>query len=118
MREPSSGRVVERFQEHSRDYPWKWQPIHVDEYFADRRSAESPASVSTLRAQAGAIRAFCGYLTEPLYGWAPLCEQVFNDVPSQIVSPKTISTHATASGADYARYVGAIVDNREITGRS
>jgi hypothetical protein len=24
-------------------------------------------------------------------------------------NPKTIETHATASGADYARYVGAIV---------
>ncbi|MFA6576277.1 MAG: hypothetical protein WCS84_12710, partial [Nocardioides sp.] len=22
----SSGRVVERFQEHSNDYPWKWLP--------------------------------------------------------------------------------------------
>jgi site-specific recombinase XerD len=91
----SSGRVVERFQEHSNDYPWRWRPIHVDEYFADRRSAEKPASVSTLRAQAGAIRAFCGYLTEPLYGWAPFCEQVFNDVPSQIVFDWNSPRHTT-----------------------
>lgn len=27
-------------------------------------------------------------------------------------SPKTIESHATASGADYARYVGAIIDSR------
>lgn len=27
-------------------------------------------------------------------------------------NPKTIETHATASGADYARYVGAIVGSR------
>jgi len=28
------------------------------------------------------------------------------------LNPKTIEAHATASGADYARYVGAIVDRR------
>jgi integrase/recombinase XerD len=76
---------VTRFQEHTNDYPWKWLPIHLDDYFADRRSDPTPATVSTLRTQAGAIRAFCNYLTEPLYGWAPFCETVFNDVPSQIV---------------------------------
>jgi len=27
-------------------------------------------------------------------------------------NPKTIEAHATASGADYARYVGAIIDRR------
>ena len=60
-------------------------PHVLDDYFADRRSDPTPATVSTLRTQAGAIRAFCNYLTEPLYGWAPFCETVFNDVPSQIV---------------------------------
>ncbi len=28
-------------------------------------------------------------------------------------SPETIETHATASAADYARYVGAILDRRK-----
>jgi integrase/recombinase XerD len=55
---------VTRFQEHTNDYPWKWLPIHLDDYFADRRSDPTPATVSTLRTQAGAV---------------------FNDVPSQIV---------------------------------
>jgi len=41
------------------------------------------APVWTLRAQALAIRAFRGSLTDPLYGWAPFCEEVFNRVSTQ-----------------------------------
>lgn len=81
----SSCRVVERFQAHSNEFPWSWRPVHVDEFFADRRSAGSPIAVSTLRVHAGAIRAFCSYLSEPAYGWASLCEKLFNDCPSQVV---------------------------------
>ncbi len=51
--------------------------------------------MSTLRTQAGAIGAFCNYLTEPLYGWAPFCETVFNDVPSQIVFEWNSPRHTT-----------------------
>lgn len=91
----SSCRVVERFQEHTNEYPWRWHPIHLEQYLADRRSAEKPASVSTLRAQAGAIRAFCSYLCEPAYRWVPFCEKVFNDVPSQIVFDWNSPRHTT-----------------------
>jgi hypothetical protein len=91
----ASCRTVTRFQERTNDYPWKWLPIHLDDYFADRRSDPTPATVSTLRTQAGAIRAFCNYLTEPLYGWVPFCETVFNDVPSQIVFEWSSPRHTT-----------------------
>ncbi len=77
----SSCRVVERFQEHTNDFPWTWQPVHVDEYLADRRCGQKPASVATLRAQAGAIRAFCGYLTEPLYGLGGVLREVVQRRP-------------------------------------
>ena len=91
----ASSRTVARFQEHTNDYPWKWRPVHLEEYFTDRRCAPRPASVSTLRTQAGAIRAFCRYVTEPAYGWAPFCETVFNDVPSQIVFDWNSPRHTT-----------------------
>jgi site-specific recombinase XerD len=91
----SSCRVVERFQGHTNEYPWRWRPFHLEHFFADRRTAERPAAVSTLRAQAGAVRAFCSYLSEPVYGWAPFCEKLFNDVPSQIVFDWNSPRHTT-----------------------
>lgn len=98
----ASTRVVERFQEHTNEYPWRWRPFHIEHYLADRRTAEEPVTVSTLRMQAGAIRAFCRYLSELAYGWAPFCERLFNDLPSQIVfdwnSPRHTTDDAVAPG--------------------
>lgn len=91
----SSGRVVERFQAHTNEYPWRWHPAHLEDYLSDRRTAEKPVTVATLRMQAGAIRAFCGYLCEPAYGWVPFCEKLFNNVPSQIVFDWNSPRHTT-----------------------
>lgn len=91
----SSCRLVERFQEHSNEYPWTWSAHHVDEFFADRRSGEKTLALSTLRANAGAIRAFCAYLTDSRYGWARLCERVFDDVPTQVVFEWNSPRHTT-----------------------
>lgn len=41
--------------------------------------------LSTLRANSGAIRAFC-YLTDGRYGWAAFCERVFADIPCKSCS--------------------------------
>ncbi len=51
--------------------------------------------LTSWRGQAGAIRAFCGYLTEPLCGWPSFCEKVFNDVPAQIVLDWNSPRHTT-----------------------
>lgn len=68
----SSCSVVERFQDHANEYPWTWSAHHVDEFLADRRSSEHGLALSTLRSNAGAIKAFCAYLTDGRYGWAAL----------------------------------------------
>ncbi|MDP9936915.1 site-specific recombinase XerD [Paenarthrobacter nicotinovorans] len=81
----SSCSVVERFQEHANEYPWTWSAHHVDEFFADRRSSEKGLALSTLRSNAGAIKAFCAYLTDGRYEWAAFCERVFADIPVQVV---------------------------------
>lgn len=91
----ASVRLVSRFQEHANEYPWSWSPHHFDDFMADRRSGGRPLALSTLRANAGAIRAFCAYLTEPRYGWAPLCEQMFGDIPAQVVFEWNAPRHST-----------------------
>ena len=64
----SSCGTVQRFQEHANEYPWTWSAHHVDEFLADRRSSENGLALTTLRANSGAIRAFCSYLTDGRYG--------------------------------------------------
>ena len=81
----SSCSVVERFQEHANEYPWTWSAHNVDEFLADRRSSEKGLALSTLRSNAGAIKAFGAYLTDGRYGWAAFCERVFADIPVQVV---------------------------------
>ncbi|ALU38924.1 integrase [Kocuria flava] len=99
----SSCRLVVRFQEHSNEYPWRWSAHHLDEFLADRRSRERPVTLATLRANAGAIRMFCAYLTDPRYGWAGLCEQVFGDVPTQVVFEWNAPRHRTDDAVPPAR---------------
>lgn len=95
----SSSSVVLRFQEHSNEYPWSWSAHHVEEFLADRRSSGRPVTVSTLRANAGAIRAFCVYLTDPRYEWVPFCEKVFHDIPAQVVFEWNSPRHTTDDAA-------------------
>lgn len=99
----SSCRLVARFQEHANEYPWRWSAHHVDEFLADRRSGQRPVTLATLRANAGAIRMFCAYLTDPRYGWAGLCEQVFGDVPSQVVFEWNAPRHRVDDAVPPAR---------------
>jgi integrase/recombinase XerD len=91
----SSCGTVQRFQEHSNEYPWTWSAHHVDEFLADRRSSEKGLALSTLRANSGAIRAFCSYLTDGRYGWAAFCERVFSDIPVQVVFEWNSPRHTT-----------------------
>lgn len=86
---------MSRFQEHSNEYPWTWSPHHFDEFMADRRSGERQFALSTLRSNAGAVRAFCSYVTEARYGWVPFCEQMFGNVPAQVVFDWNAPRHST-----------------------
>jgi site-specific recombinase XerD len=100
----NSCRVVQRFQEHSNEYPWSWRAQHVDEFLADLRSdADKPLALSTLRAYSGAIRGFCAYLTDGRYGWASLCERLFGDVPSQVVFEWNSPRHTTDDAVPVGR---------------
>lgn len=95
-------RMLRRFQSFSNEYPWRWQASDVDEFFAERRLAERPLSLRTLRAESNAIEMFCSYASSPWYGWVELCERQFGDVPAQAVfewnRPRHTADDAAPSG--------------------
>ena len=91
-------RNVAAFQAYTNDYPWSWAAHDLDEYFAHRRSQEHPLEVRTLRTYGSSIRAFCSFLCDPRYRWVALCEQLFGDVPSQIVFDWNSPRHAVDDG--------------------
>jgi integrase/recombinase XerD len=63
----SRERLVQRFHAFTNEFPWKWTPQHVDEFFGDLR-AEKRAKKSTIRSYQAAIRLFMAYLTDSSYG--------------------------------------------------
>lgn len=91
----SSLSLVRRFRDHHNEYPWSWSPGHFEEYMADRRNGPKAVSRTTLRSDAGKIRAFCAFLTQPTYGWAPVCERLFGAVPTQVVFDWNSPRHTT-----------------------
>jgi len=77
--------LLKRFQSFTNDYPWRWGPGDVDEFAAHRRSGPRPLALSTLRTDSNTVAMFCGYVTNPQYGWVSFCEKTFDEIPSQIV---------------------------------
>jgi len=89
-------RLVTRFQESTNEYPWRWTPAHVDEFFGDLRSMKHAAQ-STIRSYQAALRAFCAYAASPEYGWDRVCEQYFGTHPAQVCFDWNTAVHAQAT---------------------
>ncbi len=89
-------RVVQRFHEYTNEYPWQWQPGHVDEFFGDLRSVQH-AKQATVRGYQGALRAFCTYISSPDYGWGPLCERLFGTQPAQVCFTWNTAAHVQSA---------------------
>jgi integrase/recombinase XerD len=66
-------RRVERFIEHTNEFPWAWTPTMVEEFFSDLRSVKRRKQ-STVRGYQNALRMFCSYVSDPDYGWDRVCE--------------------------------------------
>jgi integrase/recombinase XerC len=83
--ETISGRQgrIRSFTDHAGCPPWLWTAQLFDEWCADLRSVHHVAA-STLRGQAGAVRLFCQYLTDPAYAWAEVCWGYFGTHPVQV----------------------------------
>ena len=79
LREDSAAareRLMRRFAEFTGEYPWNWQPGHVDEWSLSL-TAEHHLAPSTIRAYQGSLRQFSTYLCDSRYGWAAACQREF-----------------------------------------
>ena len=55
-------RLVRRFGEFTNEYPWNWEPAHVDEWSLSL-TAEHHLAPSTIRGYQSSLRLFSEYLT-------------------------------------------------------
>jgi len=84
--------VLRRFVAFTNDYPWHWQPAHVDEWMTELAS-QRRLSLSALRSYQGALRQFGGYLTDARYGWLAECQQRFGTYPVQVCHEHNTIAH-------------------------
>lgn len=76
-------RFVQRFLDHTNEFPWAWTPAMAEEFFADLRSLHH-VKQSTIRGYQVGLRQFCAYISNPDYGWDRVCEQRFDTHPTQV----------------------------------
>ena len=55
---------------------------------------------TTIRSYSEAVRAFCQFATDPLYGWADTCEERFGTHPVQVVHEWNTAVHVQDNEAD------------------
>jgi site-specific recombinase XerD len=87
-------RVVRRFRLHSGVWPWQWLPGHLEAWTGELRGDDHRAH-STIRSYQMAVGAFCDFVCDPAYGWAPSCLAQFGTVPSQICRAENMATHSS-----------------------
>jgi site-specific recombinase XerD len=64
----------------------------ADEWFADLR-AIGHCSRSTVLGYQVALRGFCGFVTDPGYGWPGECEKRFGSYPVQVITEVNSAAH-------------------------
>ncbi|SIE99404.1 phage integrase family protein [Mycobacteroides abscessus subsp. abscessus] len=96
-------RLVNQFGEFTNEYPWKWKPVDVDEFLAERRSGHRPIALTTLRTYSNSIAMFCSYVSDTRYGWVDFCEKQFGDFPAQICFEWNTPRHSTDDAVPPAR---------------
>ena len=81
-------RTVRRFQVFAEGWPWSWRAEQLERWVAEGGWAHS-----TVRCYQGAVGAFCGYVTDPRYGWVAECEQRVGARPGQICHEDNTAVH-------------------------
>ena len=84
--------VIRRFVAFTNEYPWRWQPAHVDEWMTELAS-QRRLSLSAMRSYQGALRQFGDYLTDGRYGWLAECQQRFGTHPVQVCHEHNTIAH-------------------------
>lgn len=87
--------TVRRFAEFTGEYPWRWQPVDVEEWTVSLRRGGARAH-STLRNYQNTIAMFCDYLIDPRYEWAGECLERFGTHPVQICHEWNTAAHVSA----------------------
>lgn len=77
-------RLMRRFGEFTNEYPWDWQPSHVDEWSLSL-TAEHHLAPSTIRAYQCSLRQFNAFLCDGRYGWVEACQREFGPQTYPIV---------------------------------
>lgn len=90
---------VRRFAAHANALPWQWSPHLADEWFADLRAIQH-CSRSTVRGYQVALRGFCGFVTDPGYGWPGECENRFGTHPVQVITEVNSAAHVADSESE------------------
>jgi hypothetical protein len=95
---------VKAFAAYVNTCPWHWTPAMVDEWLGDLRSLRE-LKRSTLRSCSEAVRAFCHFITDPLYEWTATCQERFGSHPVQVVHEWNTAVHVQDSegGREEAR---------------
>ncbi len=86
--------TVRRFAAFTGEYPWRWQPVDVEEWTVSLRRGGAGAA-STLRNYQNVIAMFCDYLVDPRYAWAKECLERFGTHPVQICHEWNTATHVS-----------------------
>jgi integrase/recombinase XerC len=92
-------RAVRAFAAHADAFPWEWAPGLVDDWMTDLRAVRRLRR-STLRGYQIAVRLFCGYVTDPAYGWPGECETRFGSYPVQVVHEWNAAVHVQEAEGD------------------
>ena len=95
-------RAVRAFAVHADTFPWAWRPQHVDDWMTDLRAVRGLRR-STLRGYQIAVRLFCGYVTDPAYGWPGQCQARFGTHPVQVVHEWNAAVHVQDAEGDPSR---------------
>lgn len=88
--------LVDRFVRYVNEYPWRWSPAMVDEFFGDLRS-QRHARQTTVRGYQTSLRLFCDYVSSSEYGWVELCLELFGTHPVQVCHDWNTAVHAQES---------------------
>jgi len=99
-----SYRAVLRFRDHTNDYPWNWSAGDLEAWSSELLAGRQARTVRTLQNHIGR---FLGYLLDPAYEWAAVCEHYFGTHPVQVCSEwNTIRQHGEGSSPGRARSRG------------
>ncbi|MER7408100.1 tyrosine-type recombinase/integrase [Streptomyces sp. NPDC000070] len=77
-------RLVERLEEFTGQYPWRWTPADGEAFIAHLRSGSNPIQMSTARTYEVTIGLFMEYLMDRRYQWMQVCDERFGEAPQEV----------------------------------